>query len=82
MTSFLPPRAMTGNEVNTRLYNRMNVYWYKYVASKLLKIMNQNMAKVQMTFCGIPVSIRGDEGSLQISHLVEEVRMHVRHSLV
>lgn len=26
---------MTGREVNTRLYSRMKVYWYRYVASKL-----------------------------------------------
>lgn len=32
----LPPRTITGSEVNTKLYRRTKVYWYRYVASKLL----------------------------------------------
>jgi hypothetical protein len=31
----VPPRTITGREVNTVLYNKMKVYWYRYVASKL-----------------------------------------------
>lgn len=33
--TYTPPRTMTGKEVKTKLYSRMKVYWYRYVASKL-----------------------------------------------
>ena len=60
---------MTGSDVKTRLYSRMNVYWYRYVASKLLKIMNQNIANVQMTFYII------------ISRISPQWYLHGKHTL-
>ena len=58
---------MTGSDVKTRLYSRMNVYWYRYVASKLLKIMNQNIANVQMTFCTIMSKMSSEYSSNKLT---------------